>query len=220
MDWLELRHRCLWIHGIPGAGKTVLISNLFEQTRRTCEESPMRKCACVYYYCYYGHKQDETLPFLRWLLNILCRQADRIPEDILKMYRFGGQPELLGVMKAVEDILINFERVFVFIDAIDESQSRKNILRVLRDFMIEPRFKKIQLLASSREYADIEQIMGTISTPVSMAHPSVEDDIRICLRSMLQSNSKFSHWSSDLLSEVEDTVSKGAKGMYVAHNGL
>ena len=180
----------------------------------------MQKRVCVYYYCYYGHKQDETLPFLLWLLNVLCRQADRIPEDIVKMYKFGGQPERLGVMKAVEDILINFERVFVFIDAIEESQSRKNILRVLRDFMIEPQFQKIQLLVSSREYADIEQIMGTISTPVSMAHPSIEDDIRICIRSMLQSNSKFSHWSSHLLSEVEDTVSKSAKGMYVANDGL
>ena len=180
----------------------------------------MQKCGFVYYYCYYGHKQDETLPFLLWLLCVLCRQADRIPEDIVKMYKFGGQPELSGVMKAVEDILISFERVFVVIDAIDESQSRENILRVLRDFVIEPQFQKIQLLASSREYADIEQVMGTISTPVSMAHPSIENDIRICIRSMLQSNSKFSHWSPNLLSEVEDTVSKGAKGMYVANNGL
>lgn len=123
-------------------------------------------------------------------------------------------------MKAVADILIHFETAFVVIDAIEESQSRVDPLKVLRDLFVEPRFQKIQLLASSREHMDIEQVMGTLSTPVSMAHPSVEDDIRICVPSASQSNPKFRDWSSDLLSEVEGTVSKGTRGMYIAIGSL
>lgn len=50
----------------------------------------MQKCVCAYYYCYYGHKQDETLPVLLWPLSLLRRRADFIPDDIYKMYKFGG----------------------------------------------------------------------------------------------------------------------------------
>ena len=132
------------------------------------------------------------------------------------MYKLGGQPELKGVMGAVADMFSHFETFFVVIDAIDECQSRKNLLKVLKDFVVEPQFRKIQLLASSRKYTDIEQVMSTLSTSVSMAHPSVEDDIRICVRSVLLSNTRFRHWPSDLLAETEIIVSKGAKGMYVA----
>ncbi|KAK3689399.1 hypothetical protein B0T22DRAFT_513785 [Podospora appendiculata] len=144
--------------------------------------SPNRKddkVACVYYYCYFGYAQDETAPFLRWVISQLCRQ------------------------------------VFIIIDALDESSTpRDDMLKLLRDFVHDPRFHKIQLIASSREYVDIEKAMEFISTSVPMDNGLVEVDIRTYLRSGLASNTKFSRWPRDLLAEVEDVVSKKARGMF------
>lgn len=217
IDWLELRHRCLWIHGIPGAGKTVLISHLIEQIQRMCKGTPSQNRLCAYYYCH-RNRQDETRPFLLWILHRLCRKTDLVSEDVYRMSNEGVQPDLNELMNSIAQLLNGFERVFIILDAIDESQFRENLLKILRDFIMEPRFKKIQLLASSREYQDIEQTMQTFSTPISMAHPSVEHNIKICIHSKLKSNQHVRHWPSDILAEVEDAISKGARGMCVKND--
>src|ERR1700709_1340937 len=63
-DWLRCKSKPLWIHGIPGGGKTVLASFLFDKASKKKQENP-KNVAAVYYYCYFGHSQDETDPFLR-----------------------------------------------------------------------------------------------------------------------------------------------------------
>jgi hypothetical protein len=220
-SWLDATQRCLWIHGIPGAGKTVLMSYLIEQIKQHCGQSQNEKIAYIYYYFYFGHNQDEAVPFLRWLINQLCRQADFVPGKVYKMYKHGGEPSLVELLKALEDILDKFDIIYIVVDAIDESNPREDLLKVLRDLVTDSRFKKLQLLASSREYIDIERVLGEFSVSVSMANPFVEEDIRLHVRSTLQSNSKFRRWPQGLLDEVEDAVSTGARGMYVAvHTSL
>ncbi len=73
--WLEIdgHDRLLWLHGIPGAGKTVLASFAIEQLKEICSHEV--GLGCAYYYCHYSHKQDEAAPLLRWAVSQLCRQA-------------------------------------------------------------------------------------------------------------------------------------------------
>ena len=130
------------------------------------------------------------------------------------MYKYGGEPSLADLLKAVEDLLNKYDDVYVIIDALDESNTRENLLRVLRDFATDPRFGKLNILASSREYIDIEKTMAEISMSVSIANPYVEEDIRLHVRSALRLNPRFERWPTELLTEVEETVSKGARGMY------
>jgi hypothetical protein len=75
-EWLEGKTRCLWLHGIPGAGKTVLASFLVDQAQAACLKltitaSQGKPVVCVYYYCYFARSQDETAPFLRWVVGQL-----------------------------------------------------------------------------------------------------------------------------------------------------
>ena len=218
--WLQAKQRSLWIHGIPGAGKTVLMSYLITQVKQHCEQLQAGKAACAYYYCYYGHDQDETAPFLRWLVNQLCREANVVPRSVYKMYNHGGEPSLAELLNALEEVLQTFKVAYVMVDAIDESNHREDLLKVFRDFVTDLRFAKIQLLASSREYIDIERVMNDISVSLSMANNFVQEDIRIHVRHKLISNPKFTWWPQDLLDEVEEAVSIGARGMWVALHTL
>jgi len=141
-DWINTRIRGLWIHGIPGAGKTVLVAHIIEATLRICEEKDKRT-TCVYYYCYHGHNQDKSVPFLRWLVSQLLREADTVPTLAWKAYTRSREPDttlLLDVLHATLDL---FDLVYVVIDALDESQSRQNILGVLNVLVTDPRFWKI-----------------------------------------------------------------------------
>ncbi|KAI0162500.1 hypothetical protein BJ166DRAFT_269771 [Pestalotiopsis sp. NC0098] len=105
-QWLEGKEKFLWIHGIPGAGKTVLASYLVEQTRLHCQNrAPMghlvslvspapKPIISVYYYCYFARNQDEAAHFLRWLLSQLCRRVMVIPNDIHAIHQSSQLPSI------------------------------------------------------------------------------------------------------------------------------
>ena len=182
--------------------------------------SRTRKCAYVYYYCYFGRNQNEAAPFLRWLVNQLCRQANSTPRYVYGLYEECGEPSLEELLIAVGEVLGELDCTYLAIDALDESIPRNDLLHVLRTLPTESKFQKVQLLASSREYIDIEKVMGEFSVSVSMANPCVEEDIRLHVRSSLESNWKFKRWPQKLLDEVEDTLSRDAQGMYVVAYSL
>lgn len=217
-DWLEGKTNFLWIHGIPGAGKTVLTSFLIEQAQVSCQEqnslaSQEKPMICIYYYCYFARNQDEAAPFLRWLVSQLCRQVLLIPSEIERLFTLQHIPSISQLLTALGLILEEYGAVLVIIDAVDESHSRQELLKILRDLATDHRFDKVRLLATSREYYDIEICFSDISSQTSMMNPIVEDDIRLYTHSVLLSNKKFQSWPQSLITEVEDKLAKGAKGM-------
>jgi hypothetical protein len=119
------------------------------------------------------------------------------------------------LLDILESVLKSCGLVYIVIDALDESMPRHDLLKVVRDLATDPRFSKIQLLATSREYLDIERIMEDKSVGIPMANDLVNEDIRTYLRVHLHSNARFSRWPEELLLEVEEAVCLGAKGMYV-----
>ncbi|KAF2111651.1 hypothetical protein BDV96DRAFT_581488 [Lophiotrema nucula] len=211
--WLALERRCVWIHGIPGAGKTVLMSYLIKQVTAQFRGATNPKLGIVYYYCYFGHNQDEAIPLLRWLLEQLCRQVDAVPFTIRGLMKRGGEPSQHDLLEGIHQVLDSFETAYLAVDAVDESQCRKNLLAVLTILGIEERFKKLRLLVSSREYREIEVVMTSFSTPVSMSNPFVEEDIGRLVKSLLYTNRKYRNWPQTFLTEIEHTISTQARGM-------
>ena len=94
---------------------------------------------------------------------------------------------MMDWLTALESILDSFEIVYVVADAIDESDPREDLLKVFRDLVTDPRFQKLQILSSSRECINIERVMENISVPVSMDNYFVKQDIRLHVRSTLES---------------------------------
>ncbi|KAF5005805.1 hypothetical protein FDECE_7784 [Fusarium decemcellulare] len=215
--WLNQENRsCLWLHGIPGAGKTVLFSHLVKLTENYCQKMNSRRVATVYYYCHHERSQDEAAPLLRWLLGQLSAKANVIPEEIYNLHRADLEPSLPQLLLSLEQILDCFDLVFVCLDAIDESLPRQDLLRVLRDLGTDTRFSKIRILATSREHLDIEKTMHPISTSLSMANSFVEHDIRHHVSKFLDRSTDipFKYWDKELKAEVATALAQGAKGMF------
>lgn len=214
-DWLASSTRCLWVHGIPGSGKTILVSWLIENVQDHCKRVSTENApyTSAYYYCYFGHRQDEAAPFLRWVITQLSRQAEVVSTLIHELFRRGGEPSIPELLDALGQILQVFSCVYIVIDAVDESSPRDELLEVIHCLVTDRRFTNLQILVTSREYIDIERAMEKVSVSVPMSNELVEQDIRLHVQSILRSNPKFRCWPDDLLIEVEDAVSTKAKGM-------
>uniref|UniRef100_A0A0D2YEP4 Nephrocystin 3-like N-terminal domain-containing protein n=1 Tax=Fusarium oxysporum (strain Fo5176) TaxID=660025 RepID=A0A0D2YEP4_FUSOF len=205
-NWLASSIRCLWVHGIPGSGKTILASWLIENVQDHCERvsTVNAPCTSAYYYCYFGHHQDEAAPFLRWVITQLSRQAEVVSTLIHELFRRGGEPSIPELLDALGQILQVFSCVYIVIDAVDESSPRDELLEVIHSLVTDRKFTNLQILVTSREYIDIERVMKKVSVSVPMSNELVEQDIRLHVQSILRSNPKFRCWPDDLLIEVED----------------
>lgn len=173
-EWLHLGPRCLWINGIAGAGKTVLLAYLIEQVRKTCKAKSDEKTTYVYYYCYHGHDRDETDHLFRWIISQLGRARQDLPKAILEIFRDRQQPRIQDLAACLGCLLEQFETVYLLIDALDESKSVENLLTSLKQLLSEHRFQKLQILATSRQHLNIGDVMKDIAVPISMSNPMVE----------------------------------------------
>lgn len=212
LAWLNQAQstRLLWIHGIPGSGKTVLVSFIIEQLRQICEDKV--ELGHAYYYCHFSHNQDEALPFLRWIVGKLCRQAKWVPQQLKTLHDHGCDPSISELEASLEAIVTRFKAIYVVIDAVDESNPRDDLLTVITTIASDGRFHKVRILATSRLYFDIERMFAANSTPVSMSNPLVEEDIREFVQARFASSHLMKRWSS-IWSEIEDSLVIGAQGM-------
>ncbi|KAM7191236.1 hypothetical protein V8F20_009414 [Naviculisporaceae sp. PSN 640] len=212
-QWIDGNIRSIWINGIPGAGKTILASHLLATVIRDCHKQ--ERTICLYYYCYHAHNRDESTPFLRWVLSQLLRKLplDKVPEDAWTAFKSNrSEPDAEECLHMLDEIITNFDRVYVGIDALDESQDRAKILSLLET--LNTRFPSIQLLATSRQYEDIKRQMVKISQELSMSNPYVDADIQVYVKEKLKHHDRFRNAPIALRCKVEEALTTGAKGMF------
>lgn len=155
--------RFLWIHGLPGSGKTILVSHLNDEVALHCGAN-----GCSYYYCLYEHDRDETETFLRHTIRDFCIQLGSfVPPKLHEMWKYknlrvGDLQECLRVV-TLEFLAHAGKRAYIIVDAVDESKSpRKGFLKVLVSIGTDPAFNHVSLLMTSREEPDIKQAIESL----------------------------------------------------------
>ncbi|KAF2006078.1 hypothetical protein P154DRAFT_482839, partial [Amniculicola lignicola CBS 123094] len=214
--WIEGKTRCLWVHGIPGAGKSILASHLATEVAKHCDSlsSEHAKFGHAYYYCYFGHNQDEATHFVRWVVGQLCRQSGKVPKELHEVHKSGKNPDMSSLLSILGTTLQAFERVYIVLDAVDESKPRTELLTVIRNLSTDARLSSLALVATSRRYKEIVDVMKTCSTPISMSNPLVQEDIGVLVRSTVQADLRYKEWPEELRREMQETIPKRAKGMF------
>lgn len=175
-DWCnggsETNARFLWIHGLPGAGKTVLASFAIDHVI-----SMYQHMGVSYYYCSHERQRqgrtstEEACSFLRWVVRDLTAQVTRpksrtanseavIPkklEELHEKHDFNVQ-SLLECLLAVTQYIARHlkQQVCIVVDAVDESPSpRDALLNVLTTIGAGPEWEHVSLCFTSRKEKDI-----------------------------------------------------------------
>lgn len=206
----DTRYRFLWVHGLPGSGKTVLTHTMFEQLRSV--KGPDKKLGFAYYYCHHGRNRDEAVPFLGWIVSQLCRQSNQVPASLNTLYHQDCEPTVKDLLTCLKDILAQFRHAYVVVDAVDESSPRKNILDVLSTLASGAGYTNLSLAVTSRELPDIEDAFKTRAVAMSMANADIKEDIRRYVKAALQ-DSQFNSWGENVREMVADILPSKASGM-------
>ncbi|KAL8949575.1 MAG: hypothetical protein Q9222_004323 [Ikaeria aurantiellina] len=183
--WVDDNNSFLWLHAIPGAGKTVLVSSVVEYLKEHVKSTDV---GLAYFYCDYKESKKQ-LPskLLCTLLSQLARQHKSVFQRLQSFIqeRYKENPASVPTHDELRSNFATFlegafKQVVLVVDAIDESEQRKCMVSDLKTFSKNCPF--IKVLVSSREELDIAQAFKSLPN-TKITQSDVAGDIDAFVRS-------------------------------------
>jgi hypothetical protein len=221
-EWKAQPRSFLWLHGIPGCGKTILSSSVIEHLKSGCSQ-PL-----LYFYFDFSDADKQFLEsVVRSLISQLYYQrtdAQKHPLDLLFASCNEGhsQPKCESLCYALSRMIEQVEEVWVVLDALDECNTRKGfategLLTWIRD-LVSSEQRNIHLLLTSRPEQDILSGLADLAyngKVVTLQSELVSDDIQAYIHSRVREGDGLKRWQKCAVvqDEIEATLMQKANGM-------
>jgi len=157
---------------------------------RLCDQAEGKDIAVVGLYCdFLSHQEQSITNMLGAILKQLSRRGE-IPKDIREAFQkareeFGGRGlQLSDLVEIMKKVIASLSRVFICIDALDEStpQHRQELLQSLQEIVRGSRNTRIFL--TGRPHIE-DEIMGSFGKVVRIPLSPTRDDIESYLEMKL-----------------------------------
>ncbi|CAH0057757.1 unnamed protein product [Clonostachys solani] len=221
--WKNAREQLLWLHAIPGAGKTILASTIIDHMQnyvRSKVGNVGPSDRVLYFYFDFADTNKQTLASL--LEAIVYQLLSKNPEPSESVMELHTSLKSRGRNSAnVEELLdvcfaeaAGSGRTFLIIDALDESQKgeRREFFQKCLHKLLANNFSA---LITSRKEPDIENYFGDFSPQViNLEAAEVDEDVRKHVNSVIHSDSTLSAMPQEIQEEICHEIVAGAGGMF------
>jgi hypothetical protein len=157
----------VWMHGIPGAGKTILASIIIQRCIESCKQIPEHSTS--YFYCKDGDPEmNNALDVYKGILNQLVAQHPYLVPHCYEKRLSGADVSLRSPALAkqlLEVLCAAIPKQYIIIDGLDECEphERKEILKFfvkLAELSCETEpAGKLRVLFISQDYMEIRKII-------------------------------------------------------------
>jgi hypothetical protein len=207
-------HSFLWLHGIPGCGKSVLSSTIIEELKAISQAG--NASVGFFYFSFTAENFQGIHGLVRSLIFQLASRSPVSREALTNLhrrYKEVGQPMLGSLMDTLKAILQDRQCTYVVIDALDECNDYKELLQVL-GLIKGWEIPTVHFLFTSRNILQLrEGIKLLLPAELSIPRQSVDADIRMFVRSQLENDEQLKRWSPDMKTEIETALMEGSDGM-------
>lgn len=211
-QWSSSHNETLWCPGIPGAGKTYLASIVIDYLQRqTCSEG-QSMVLCLF--CNFNEQADQTAyKFMGTLLKQLVQTRHDLSSVIRSMYdrrEHDGRPDFSKLADAFRTELKRFSKIFIVIDALDETLESGDIrTRLLPELRSSP----VNLLVTSRHDPTIQKQFSEAQLCEIYA---IDEDMRSYISERMGRKGRLSRQIESVESLRDDILARvvgSAKGM-------
>ncbi|KAK1855763.1 ankyrin repeat protein [Colletotrichum chrysophilum] len=161
LTWLsaetESDHQALYCPGIPGGGKTIIMSAVINDiSKRFVSPGTV---GIAYIYCNFQRKEDQTL---ECFLSSLIKQLGVIPDGLVRLHKDNKRAGTVPSAQELFDVLClicdSYSTLFFLIDALDECQadSCSALISALLSLLAR-RLTVVKIFATSRFVPEIEK---------------------------------------------------------------
>ena len=219
LEWIKRKNSRLWLHGKAGCGKTVLCSTVIEDIYNRCSRTG--DSAVVFFYFRYDYKppsehENQYGQMLRSLIVQLSSQLQMSSTGLNDMYEYHlhgqRQPSNTDLALLLGKMISMLKTVFVLLDALDECDEIRGLLRFLKQFPDNPD-GSYRFFVTSRKEVVIEESL-THFNQVHLEEELIANDIRAFIVEQLD-DVDFKEIPSDLKFEIIKRLIRDADGMLV-----
>lgn len=199
-QWVNNRSKTLFCPGIPGAGKTMIMSIVIDHLHTEFQNNA--KVGIAYIYCNPLRRQQEqtAVEVFSSLLKQLIQGVPFVPENIKKHYEHHHKrtrPLFSEISKALQSTIANYSRTLVIIDGLDRYLTvyRKQLLVDLVELQAKT---GANLLLTSRLIPEIgRDFEGSMSLEIH----ATDQDLNTYL------DSRLAHiWTLDVPRNLENQI--------------
>lgn len=220
--WNKSQNSFLWLHGIPGCGKTVLSSTIIEELERTVPRQSL-----LYFFFDFSDTHKQTLEsMVRSLINQLYYKHEQTAQQLDSLFSSYGdgrqQPTMESLCKILLHQIEQVKEVWIVLDALDECHTRKGpptegLLSWIREVLCSEQ-RNVHLLITSRLEQDIESGIMEFARDddiVPIQSSAITDDIRAYVRTRVREDNPLKRWRNrpDVQQEIETRLMEKADGM-------
>ena len=218
MEWKVGSRKCLWLHGIPGCGKTVLCSTIIQEFCRSTDGSSL----LLSFFFDFNDSSKQTLDnLLRSLaaqMFMLSPPSREALEALFSECSEGvTQPTVDRLSQVVLTMLKMLNKPFIIVDALDECTTRKELISWLAAVYTDEHDQMSLLITSRKERGIQIEISRWLRQDnyISLQQSSVDSDIGRYIRGTLHENNEFGRWhfQPHVLEEIEHELTRKAEGM-------
>jgi Cdc6-like AAA superfamily ATPase len=217
-DWKKQPSSFLWLHGIPGCGKTVLSSTIIEHLHNSTTPAQV----LLYFYFDFNDTNKQTLEnMLRSLMYQLYLKQPNARGPVNRLWhstRAGNQQLSKNSLRDVLLVMLSkVTEVSIVLDALDESSTRNDVLTWMRD-VLEVKSCTCRTLVTARREEDIESALQCWIRPedsISIQQDDVKEDIRSYVIHRVRNSEELKRWHKvpEVQDEIETELVNRADGM-------
>ncbi|KAJ5632891.1 hypothetical protein N7490_009230 [Penicillium lividum] len=220
-EWKTGKRHSLWLHGIPGCGKTILSATIIDHLNQTAtaESSPV---ILDFFFNFTDTDKQSLNKLIRSLISQLYSRCpnSRVELDGLFSSHENGnrQPTEKAIYEVFSTMLNHVKTVQIVIDALDECVTRKDLLLWIEG-LISLKHSGLHLLVTSRQEEEIESGLQKLIYDggiIPIQQDLINGDIRTYVRQRLLNGRGFERWSShlDVQRKIEIELMLKANGMF------
>lgn len=222
IKWRTQPGSFLWLHGIPGCGKTILSSTIVQQLVTMLPSQTI-----FYFYFDFSDTAKQTLDkMIRSFIYQAFHDDEKSSQplySLLSSCKEGQrQPTTEELCNVFYEMLSRIGEVWIVLDALDECSTRKGpatsgVLSWIRE-ILDTEQRNVHLLATSRPEQDIESEMTEFLQKddiIAIKSGLISDDIRAYIHARVREDSGLKRWRSyaEVQNEIELRLLEKADGM-------
>jgi Cdc6-like AAA superfamily ATPase len=205
----------LFCPGIPGAGKTILISIVVDNLQERFRGD--NTIGIAYIYCNFRHQEEQNAnSLLASLLKQLSQERSSFPDNVKFLYdkhkKKRARPSLDEISRTLQFVSSMFSRVVIIIDALDECQASDGCrTRFLTEIFSLQTQSGANLFTTSRL---IPEVIEIFKSTMLLEIRASEEDVRRYLEGHMSRLPGFVVRSHELQEEIKTRIVQAVDGMY------
>ncbi|KAL9601597.1 MAG: hypothetical protein Q9219_002431 [cf. Caloplaca sp. 3 TL-2023] len=225
--WFAGEIQFLWVHGIPGSGKTVLTSTVIAELQLLVHASSQdNPVGLAYMYIDFKDErsQDPTTVFGTIIKELYLQlpSSDMHP-SIQNIYDMNynkstgevEKPSLTHLIDLLSEVTAALDKVYMVIDALDESSHdvQENILCPTLKWLATQHGSKIATFLTSRNSPVIQEAFGSLPN-VNLEADLISNDIARYVEADIQRRPILAAAGDEAQAQLLQQIVKGAHGMF------